>query len=206
MSSPLYARPCCNIKTCSRWQANVTVSVSRSVAMLRCQPLCSLQATAAWAPSVASTNLQQFRSGPRPTHRINAHNLNWVSVHARGREKCGLSLWDLAQPTRHIPSHNAALSTATLNPQWKTEEESWGSETEDECDNSTCNFDVPSKKKSEAAWLDEIDLLTESWWLLPLQCLAFYLADEQSTSVNLTWFNSSANYQGLYRVNLVCFG
>lgn len=89
MSSPLYTRPCCNIKTCSLWQANVTVSVSRSVAMLRCQPLCSLQATAAWAPSVASTNLQQFRSGPRPTHRINAHNLNWVSVRttARGRER-----------------------------------------------------------------------------------------------------------------------
>ncbi|GAA6110511.1 uncharacterized [Tachysurus ichikawai] len=85
----LYTRPCCNIKTCSLWQANVTVSVSRSVAMLRCQPLCSLQATAAWAPSVASTNLQQFRSGLRPTHRINAHNLNWVSLRAtaRGRER-----------------------------------------------------------------------------------------------------------------------
>lgn len=93
MSSPLNARPCCSIKTCSRWQANVTVSVSRSMAMLRCQPLCSLQATAAWAPSVASTNLQQFRSGPRPTHRINAHNLNWVSVCATAR---GREMW--AQP------------------------------------------------------------------------------------------------------------
>lgn len=100
MSSPLYTRPCCNIKTCSQWQVNVTVSVSRSTAMLRCQPFCSLQATAAWAPSVASTNPQQFRSGPRPTHRINAHNLNWVSMRQLEREKCGLSLWDLARPTR----------------------------------------------------------------------------------------------------------
>lgn len=145
MSSPLYARPCCSIKTCSLWQANVTVSVSRSVAMLRCQPLCSLQATAAWAPSVASTNLQQFRSGPRPTHRINAHNLNWVSVHAtaRGRKKCGLSLWDLARPTRHIPSHNAALSTAAPNP---TVEDRRGIlRMEDECDSNTYNFDATFK-------------------------------------------------------------
>lgn len=37
-------------------------------------------------------------------------------VQQREREKCGLSLWDLARPTRHIPSHNAALSTATPNP------------------------------------------------------------------------------------------
>lgn len=30
------------------------------------------------APSVASTNLQQCRSGPRPTPRINVLDLNWV--------------------------------------------------------------------------------------------------------------------------------
>ncbi|TSK42165.1 hypothetical protein Baya_4633 [Bagarius yarrelli] len=87
MSSSLYTRPCCNIKTCSLWQANVTVSVSRSKAMLRCQTLCSLQALAAWAPSVAFTNLQQFRSGPRPTRRINAHNLNWLSVCAAAKRR-----------------------------------------------------------------------------------------------------------------------
>lgn len=51
------------------------------------------------------------RSGPRPTRRINAHILNWV----RKRER-GLSLWDLARPTRHIPSHNAALSTTAQQP------------------------------------------------------------------------------------------
>lgn len=51
------------------------------------------------------------QSGLRPTHRINAHILNWV----RKRER-GLSLWDLARPTRHIPSHNAALSTTAQQP------------------------------------------------------------------------------------------
>lgn len=60
------------------------------------------------------------RSGPRPTHRINAHILNWV----RERER-GLSLWDLAQPTCHIPSHNAALSTTAQQPWQGAEKKSW---------------------------------------------------------------------------------
>lgn len=51
------------------------------------------------------------RSGPRPTRRINAHILIWVR-----KRKRGLSLWDLARPTRHIPSHNAALSTTAQQP------------------------------------------------------------------------------------------
>lgn len=60
------------------------------------------------------------QSGPRPTHRINAHILNWV----RERER-GLSLWDLAQPTCHIPSHNAALSTTAQQPWQGAEKKSW---------------------------------------------------------------------------------
>lgn len=60
------------------------------------------------------------QSGPRPTLRINAHILNWV----RERER-GLSLWDLAQPTCHIPSHNAALSTTAQQPWQGAEKKSW---------------------------------------------------------------------------------
>lgn len=60
------------------------------------------------------------QSGPRPTRRINAHILNWV----RERER-GLSLWDLAQPTCHIPSHNAALSTTAQQPWQGAEKKSW---------------------------------------------------------------------------------
>ncbi|KAI7805329.1 hypothetical protein IRJ41_004836 [Triplophysa rosa] len=70
----------------------------------RCRPFPALLRSDSHQPAAA-------QSGPRPTRRINAHILNWV----RKRER-GLSLWDLARPTRHIPSHNAALSTTAQQP------------------------------------------------------------------------------------------